>query len=105
MGAIYPRGSRRQRTLRRASHCVGDTGTGHRQFGCIPALFAYATFFRGMVDHPGFDWSSNPSFQGTRLQHVATITHEADPELRRKKQEQYAKEIRDEFNALTKEGS
>jgi hypothetical protein len=56
-----------------------------------------------MVDHPGFDWSANPSFRGTRLQHLATITHETDPELRKKKQEQYAKEIRDEFNRLANE--
>ena len=63
-------------------------------------LLTQLTFFRGMVDHPGFDWSSNPSFRGTRLQHLATITHETDPELRKKKQEKYEKEIRDEFNRL-----
>jgi hypothetical protein len=60
-------------------------------------LLTHLTFFRGLVDHPGFDWSSNSSFVGTKLQHLATITHETDPELKRQKAEQYAQEVREEF--------
>ena len=60
-------------------------------------LLTYLTFFRGVVDHPGFDWSSNSSFAGTKLRHLATITHETDPELKRQKGEQYAREVREEF--------
>ena len=59
------------------------------------------TFFRGIVDHLGFDWSSNSSFVGTKLQYLATITHETDPELKKRKAEQYAKEIREEFASMT----
>ncbi len=60
-------------------------------------LLTQLTFFRGMVDHPGFDWSSNPSFAGTKLQYLATITHETDPELKKQIAEQYGKEVREEF--------
>ncbi|HEX8493002.1 MAG TPA: DUF6602 domain-containing protein [Pyrinomonadaceae bacterium] len=59
-------------------------------------LLTHLTFFRGIVDHPGFKWSSVP----IKLRHLATITHETDPELRRQKEEQYAKEIRDDFNNM-----
>jgi hypothetical protein len=55
-------------------------------------LLTHLTFFRGIVDHPGF-WSSVP----VKLRHLATITHETDPELKRQKAEQYAKEVREEF--------
>lgn len=60
-------------------------------------LLTQLTFFRGMVDHPGFDWSSNPSFAGTKLQYLATITHETDPTLKKQKAEQYEREVREEF--------
>lgn len=63
-------------------------------------LLTQLTFFRGIIDHPGFDWSSNSAVPGIRLQHVATITHETDPELRKKKYEQYMKEVKDEFGTM-----
>jgi hypothetical protein len=64
-------------------------------------LLTQLTFFRGIVDHPGFNWSSNPSFVGTKLQYLATITHEMDPELKKQKAERYAKEIREEFASMS----
>jgi hypothetical protein len=63
-------------------------------------LLTQLTFFRGIIDHPGFDWSSNSAVPGIRLQHVATITHETDPELRKKKYEQYMKEVKDELGKM-----
>ncbi|MFL6334616.1 MAG: DUF6602 domain-containing protein [Pyrinomonadaceae bacterium] len=68
-------------------------------------LLTQLTFFRGIVDHPGFNWSANPSFVGTKLQYLATITHETDPKLRKQKAEQYAKEIREEFATMQQEGN
>jgi hypothetical protein len=67
-------------------------------------LLTHLTFFRGIVDHPGFDWSSSSSFAGTKLQFLATITHEKDPELKRQKAEQYAQEIREEFAMMQQKG-
>jgi len=57
----------------------------------------HLTFFRGVVDHPGFDWSSNPSFVGTKLTHLVTICYETNPELRKQKLEKYFNEIKEEF--------
>jgi hypothetical protein len=68
-------------------------------------LLTHLTFFRGIVDHPGFDWSSSSSFAGTKLQFLATITHETDPELKRQKAEQYTKEIREEFVMMQQKGT
>ena len=68
-------------------------------------LLTQLTFFRGIVDHPGFNWSANSSFIGTKLRYLATITHETDPELRKQKAEQYAKEIREEFARMQQEGN
>jgi hypothetical protein len=63
-------------------------------------LLTHLTFFRGMVDHPGFNWSSNPSYTGTRLRHLVTICKEEDPELRRQKIERYAAEVKAEFTKM-----
>lgn len=60
-------------------------------------LLTHLTFFRGMVDHPGFNWSSNPAYGGTRLRHLVTICKEENPEVRQKKIEQYAAEVTAEF--------
>jgi hypothetical protein len=60
-------------------------------------LLTHLTFFRGIVDHPGFNWSSNPSYAGMRLRHLVTICQEEDPELRKQKIERYAAEVREEF--------
>jgi hypothetical protein len=65
-------------------------------------LLTQLTFFRGIVDHPGFNWSSDSSFAGTKLHYLATITHETDPDLRKQKAEKYAKEIRDEFASMNR---
>ena len=63
-------------------------------------LLTHLTFFRGMVDHPGFDWSLNLLYVGTKLTHLATVCYESDPELRKQKLENYSKEIKDEFEKM-----
>lgn len=68
--------------------------------GFLRRILTHLTFFRGIVDHPGFDWSSNPSFKGTKLTHLVTICFESDPEIRQQKMAQYLREIQDEFAAL-----
>lgn len=64
-------------------------------------LLTHLTFFRGVVDHPGFDWSSNSSFEGTKLTHLATICYETDPELRKQKMEKYFSEVKEEFARMS----
>lgn len=64
-------------------------------------LLTHLTFFRGVVDHPGFNWSSNSSFAGTKLTHLATVCYETDPELRKQKMEKYFSEIKEEFAKMT----
>jgi hypothetical protein len=63
-------------------------------------LLTHVTFFRAIVDHPGFDWSSNPALAEIKLQHLATIINETDPELREQRRVEYEKEVRDEFASM-----
>ena len=56
--------------------------------------------FRGMVDHPGLNWSTNPAYKGTTLRFVAAVSREADPDRRHQLEEQYAKEFKEEFAKL-----
>jgi len=65
--------------------------------GFLRRILTHLTFFRSIVDHPGFDWSSNPSFKGTKLTHLATICWESDPTIKQQKMEQYFREINEEF--------
>lgn len=65
--------------------------------GFLRRILTHLTFFRGIVDHPGFDWSSNSSFKGTKLTHLATICYESDPTIKQQKMEQYFREINEEF--------
>jgi hypothetical protein len=60
-------------------------------------LLTHLTYFRSIVDHRGFNWSSNPNYQGTKLQFLCTICKEEDPILKKQKEEQYAKEVIEEF--------
>ena len=60
-------------------------------------ILTHLTFFRGMIDHPGFNWESNPAYVGTKMRFLATICLEEDPELKKQKAAKYAEEVRREF--------
>jgi hypothetical protein len=62
-------------------------------------LLTHLSMFRGLVDHPGLKWSQ-PTYQGTKLRFLATITQETDPARRREIEGQYAKEVQEEFAAM-----
>lgn len=64
-------------------------------------VLARVALFWAVVDHPGFDWSSSHPDYKTKLQFLATICHEMDPEKRRLLEKQYEAEIREEFARMS----
>ncbi|SRR5713101_4082467 len=61
-------------------------------------LWAHLAFFRGIVDHAGFDWSGPGSASQMRLLYLTPVTLEKDPQIRERKLQQYRKEIEEEFS-------
>ncbi len=68
-------------------------------------MLTHLSMFRGMVDHPGLNWSANPAYKGTKLRFVAAVTRETDPDLKRQLEQQYAKEFREEFAKMRRPDS
>lgn len=61
-------------------------------------LLPHLMFFRSMVDHPGFDWSSFPVEKKHQvLTYIMFFTVEKDIEIRELKLKKYAEEVRREF--------
>lgn len=66
--------------------------------GFFRLLLPHLMFFRSMVDHPGFNWSSFPvEKKHPVLTYLTSFTVEKDPEIRELKLKKYAEEVRREF--------
>ncbi len=68
-------------------------------------MLTHLTMFRGMVDHPGLNWSTNPTYKGTTLRFVAAVSQETDPDRKRQMEQQYAKEFKEEFAKMSQPDS
>jgi hypothetical protein len=66
-------------------------------------VLARVALFWSVVDHPGFDWSTSNPDHRTKLQFLATICHETNPNKRSQLEKQYEAEIREEFAHMNKE--
>jgi hypothetical protein len=60
-------------------------------------LLTQLTFFRGIVDHPGFDWTVNGPYPPLRRRFLCTVCTETDPVLRAAKAKEYEQQVREEF--------
>jgi hypothetical protein len=60
-------------------------------------LLVHLSFFRGIVDHPGFNWAAMKSGGLNRLNYLTTITNETDPERRKARLDAYRDEVIKEF--------
>jgi hypothetical protein len=58
---------------------------------------AHLAHFRGIVDHPGFGYTSRPNAQ-LRITYTGSFTHEQDPEKRARKLEEYREQVRRSFS-------
>jgi hypothetical protein len=61
-------------------------------------LLVHLTLFRGIVDHPGFNWSGHLPKGMMEIRYLTSITNEKDPEKREKKLKEYADQVREEFS-------
>jgi hypothetical protein len=59
-------------------------------------LLAHLAHFRGIVDHPGFSYSSRPDAQ-LRITYLGSFTLEQDPEIKAKKLAEYKEQVRRDF--------
>jgi uncharacterized protein DUF6602 len=66
-------------------------------------LLAHLMVFRGMIDHPGFDWRTSPEEGKTVIKYLTSISYENDPEKRKKILRSYKEEVRKDFekNSVT----
>lgn len=62
--------------------------------GFLRRLLAQLTFFRGIVDHPGFEF---PGVTQMRVMYLTSITFEQDPEKKKQVLKRYADKVREEF--------
>ncbi len=65
-------------------------------------LLAHLSFFRGIVDHPGFRWNAMASGGQVHLTYLTSITQEQDPERRKQKLKDYADQVIREFSVTKK---
>lgn len=59
-------------------------------------LLIHLTFFRGIVDNPGFKWEDSQANE-MKLTYLNTITFEKDPILRIQKQQEYLEQVKADF--------
>jgi len=57
-------------------------------------LLGHLMFFRGMIDHPGFDWSSSLDQGKMVVNYLASVTYEKDPEKKKEILRLYKEEAR-----------
>ncbi|MGH9752795.1 MAG: DUF6602 domain-containing protein [Blastocatellia bacterium] len=65
--------------------------------GFFRFLLSHLMLFRGMIDHPGFDWRSLPAEGKTKITYMTSITYEKDPEKRKENLRAYREEARKDF--------
>jgi hypothetical protein len=65
--------------------------------GFFRLLLSHLMLFRGMIDHPGFDWRSAPNEGMTEIKYLTSVTYEQDPEKKKEILRAYREEVRKEF--------
>jgi hypothetical protein len=60
-------------------------------------LLVHLIFFRGIIDHPGFNWGSSPDEGKTAIKYLTSITYEKDPEKRKEILRSYKEAVRKDF--------
>lgn len=65
--------------------------------GFFRFLLSHLMVFRGMIDHPGFDWRSLPAEGKMRVTYLTSITYEKDPEKKKEILRTYREEARKDF--------
>jgi hypothetical protein len=68
-------------------------------------LLGQLIHFRGLVGHPGFKWVKDGAPGQMHVHYITTITNEQDPNLRKKKLDRYAEEIRAQFEQASSAAS
>jgi len=77
---------------------VGATRIGKPTLDAfLRMLLAHLQFFRGLVDHPGFNWSEGSGPQQAQIFYLTSITHEKDPTKRAAIMAEYQRQVREEF--------
>lgn len=69
----------------------------------LRCLLPHLAHFRGIVDHPGFDWKSGGNQGLMQVTYVTSITQEKDPDRKKEKLRAYEEAIRNEFDKNAKE--
>ncbi|MDX2089073.1 MAG: DUF6602 domain-containing protein [Kofleriaceae bacterium] len=67
-------------------------------------LLAHLTYFRGIVDHPGFHWAAMQSGGLSRVTYLMSITNETDPERRKARLNEYREEVIKDFAESARSG-
>lgn len=79
-------------------------GVGHQALGVdtLDAFFRFLlmhlAFYRGVVDHPGFDLRSSASQGRIDISYLTSVTYETDPVQRAERLKQYQEEARRDFS-------
>jgi hypothetical protein len=76
---------------------VQQLGTGTLD-AYLRLLLAQLTLFRSMVDHPGFGWGDQLPGGMMKVTYLTSVTNEPDPQKRRKKLDEYARQAREEMS-------
>jgi hypothetical protein len=63
----------------------------------VRLLLPHLAFFRGLVDHPGFNWEKTESKGQVLVQYVWSHTNERDPRRKKERLEQYKQEVEQAF--------
>jgi hypothetical protein len=60
-------------------------------------LLPHLTHFRGIVDHPGFNWSTQSTGKPVPITYLTSITFEKDPEKKKEILAKYREEVKESF--------
>ena len=66
--------------------------------GFLRFMLSQLTFFRGIVDHPGFNWKATPSQGLVKLTYLMSVTLEKDPVKKKEILQRYKDEVIKEFS-------
>jgi hypothetical protein len=65
--------------------------------GFFRFLLTHLTFFRGIVDNPGFNWKAISPEGLMNLTYLTTISFEMDPDVRTLKLQKYLEQVKEDF--------
>jgi hypothetical protein len=78
-------------------------GVGHQALGAdsvdffFRILLMHLSYFRGIVDHPGFSFQNLASGGQALISYLTTITYEKDPKRREERLRKYRERVKAEF--------